>query len=84
MGKDHISHEFGHAIGCIHEHQNPSGGIDWNKSAVYKYYEGTPNNWSIEEVDSNIFQKYKIKQTQFTQLDVASIMMYPIPKEFCK
>jgi hypothetical protein len=25
-------HEFGHAIGLAHEHQNPAGGIEWNEA----------------------------------------------------
>ncbi len=77
-----VVHEFGHALGCIHEHQNPAGGIKWNKPVVYKYYQGPPNNWSKADVDSNLFAKYSANQTQFTKLDPRSIMMYPIPKEF--
>ena len=77
-----VVHEFGHALGCIHEHQNPAGGINWNKPAVYKYYQGPPNNWSKAEVDSNLFQQYAASKTQFTKVDRNSIMMYPIPKEF--
>lgn len=77
-----VVHEFGHALGCTHEHQNPSGGINWNKPAVYKYYQGPPNNWTKEQVDNNLFKKYAANQTQFTKLDPKSIMMYPIPKEF--
>lgn len=77
-----VVHEFGHALGCIHEHQNPAGGINWNKPAVYNYYQGPPNNWTKAEVDSNLFQTYAVSKTQFTKLDPNSIMMYPIPKEF--
>jgi hypothetical protein len=40
-----VLHEFGHALGAIHEHQNPQAGIPWNKEAVYNYYMGPPNNW---------------------------------------
>ena len=28
------AHEFGHAIGLAHEHQNPAGGIQWNEEVV--------------------------------------------------
>lgn len=77
-----VVHEFGHSLGCIHEHQNPAGGIHWNKPVVYKYYEGPPNNWSKTDVDRNLFQKYSANQTQFTQLDPNSIMMYPVPAQF--
>jgi hypothetical protein len=77
-----VIHEFGHALGLIHEHQNPAGGIAWNKPVVYRYYEGPPNNWSKAEVDSNLFQTYSVRQTQFTETDPESIMMYPIPRGF--
>jgi len=33
-----IVHEFGHAVGCIHEHQSPAAGIPWNRTAVEEYY----------------------------------------------
>ncbi|MEP6583118.1 MAG: hypothetical protein ABJA90_02575 [Ginsengibacter sp.] len=77
-----VVHEFGHALGCIHEHQSPSKGIKWNKVVVYKYFEGPPNNWTKAEVDGNMFDKYSKNLTQFTSLDVTSIMMYFFPKEF--
>ena len=77
-----VVHEFGHAVGCIHEHQNPANGIKWNKPAVYKYFEGPPNNWSKAEVDSNLFKKYSKDITQFTAVDTTSIMMYFFPPEF--
>jgi len=73
-----VTHEFGHALGLIHEHQNPAAGINWNKPAVYSYYEGPPNNWTPAQVDVNLFQTYDKDQTQYTQTDPQSIMMYPI------
>jgi hypothetical protein len=76
-----VVHEFGHVLGCIHEHQSPAGNIPWNKDAVYKFYEGPPNNWTKDDVDANLFQKYDASQTQFSALDTHSIMMYAIPKE---
>lgn len=77
-----VVHEFGHALGCIHEHQNPAKGVNWNKPVVYKYFKGLPNNWSKAEVDSNIFDKYSKNITQFTAVDNDSIMMYFFPPEF--
>jgi len=75
-----VLHEFGHALGCIHEHQSPAGGISWNKAAVYEYYGGPPNNWSRVQVDRNIFQAYDSDLTVYSQVDPASIMIYPIPR----
>lgn len=77
-----VTHEFGHALGCIHEHQNPAGSIPWDRPAVYRYYAGPPNNWSKEETDINLFETYDRTQTQFSAFDPASIMLYPIPNDF--
>ncbi|KAF7561935.1 hypothetical protein G7046_g2230 [Stylonectria norvegica] len=71
-----IVHEFGHALGCIHEHQSPAAGIPWNKEAVYAYYAGT---WTRDQVDHNLFQLYSADTTQFSEFDTRSIMLYAIP-----
>lgn len=78
-----VLHEFGHALGMIHEHQSPAAKLKWNKSAVYQYYQGPPNYWSHEQVEHNLFQLYRDEPTltQFTAFDKDSIMLYPIPKE---
>ena len=72
-------HEFGHALGCIHEHQSPGGQIPWDKPKVYAYYAGPPNNWDKAKVDSNLFAKYDMTTTQFSAFDPDSIMLYAIP-----
>jgi hypothetical protein len=74
-----VLHEFGHALGCIHEHQNPATAIPWNKIAVYRYY--AARGWNKARVDRNLFETYSADKTQFTQFDPQSIMLYPIPKE---
>jgi hypothetical protein len=76
-----VLHEFGHALGCIHEHQHPEVAIPWDKEAVYSFYAGPPNNWSTEDVDHNLFQAYGRGQTQFSKFDRDSIMLYAIPDE---
>ncbi|MCC6456593.1 MAG: hypothetical protein IT328_16685 [Caldilineaceae bacterium] len=77
-----VLHEFGHVLGMIHEHQSPAAGIPWNREAVYAYYAGPPNFWSTDEVDHNIFQRYRHDQANSSEFDPASIMLYPIPPEF--
>jgi hypothetical protein len=74
-----VTHEFGHALGCIHEHQNPSADIPWNKPAVYRYY--AARGWSKATVDHNLFAKFSKSQTQFSDFDPASIMLYAIDAE---
>lgn len=77
-----VLHEFGHALGLIHEHQNPAATIPWNRAAVYDYYAGPPNNWTAEQVEVNLFQTYAAELTQHSAFDPHSIMLYPIPAEF--
>jgi len=79
-----VLHEFGHSLGAIHEHQNPKGGIEWNIPAVYAYFTGPPNNWSKEEIDFNIIQKYSITQLNATNFDPLSIMLYAFPASLMK
>jgi serralysin len=76
-----VIHEFGHALGCIHEHQGPSANIKWNKPVVYRYFKET-QGWTEEDVDHNLFDRYSEEITQFTKFDPKSIMIYEIPPEF--
>jgi len=76
-----VLHEFGHALGMIHEHQNPVAKIAWNKAVVYEAYKNGMG-WSKQMVDNNIFKPYDKDITQFTEFDLGSIMGYPIPAKF--
>lgn len=76
-----VLHEFGHALGFLHEHMSPEADIPWDKPKVYEYFMGPPNNWTKEEVDFNVFNKYNIADTHFSDFDTKSIMMYSIENE---
>lgn len=69
-----ILHEFGHALGCIHEHQSPEAGIEWNDDAVYDHYKGL--GWSEAKVRKNIFQRYRRDMVRASKFDPDSIMLY--------
>jgi len=75
-----VLHEFGHALGLIHEHQNPGGKIKWNRDAVIRDLSGPPNNWPLDVIEHNMFEPYSKSETNYSKLDAQSIMMYPIPK----
>ena len=75
-----VLHEFGHAVGLIHEHQNPKGGIKWNKPAVIADLSGPPNNWDAAKIENNMFRYYPPADVVATNADPLSIMMYPIPR----
>jgi hypothetical protein len=74
-----VLHEFGHALGCIHEHQSPGATLKWKKSEVYRVFSGWPNFWTKEDIDHNILSRYTRTQTNFTEFDPDSIMLYEFP-----
>lgn len=73
------AHEFGHAIGLAHEHQNPAGGIAWNEARVIADLSGPPNHWDEATVRHNVLRKYAVDQIRGTDFDPASIMLYAFP-----
>lgn len=75
-----VLHEFGHALGLIHEHQNPNRPIAWNRAAVIHDLSGPPNLWNPETIAENMFKKYEPDELAATKVDPTSIMMYPIPR----
>lgn len=74
-----VLHEFGHALGLIHEHQNPDHPIQWNKPAVIRDLSGPPNFWPLATIQHNVFDRYDPALLSATPVDAKSIMMYAIP-----
>jgi hypothetical protein len=73
------AHEFGHAIGLHHEHQNSDGGIQWNRNEVIRALSGPPNNWTVAQIEHNVLNKYSVDQVRGTKFDPDSIMLYFFP-----
>ena len=71
-----VTHEFGHALGCIHEHQQPKFDRQWDVKKVMKAFQGPPNFWSAEDIQFNVLQKYSPRGVSATQFDPKSIMLY--------
>ena len=77
IDKATVLHEFGHALGLIHEHQSPAnGGFEWNRNKVIEDCSGPPNYWDRETIRSNIFYRYKKSHVSGTRYDKKSIMHY--------
>jgi hypothetical protein len=77
-----VAHEFGHAIGLAHEHQNPAGGIQWNEPVVVREMAKSPNFWDEATTRHNILRKYSLDQINGTAFDPKSIMLYFFPPEW--
>ena len=71
-------HEFGHALGLMHEHRQPGNPIKWNKPVVLKWYEGPPNRWSESMIEEQVFKPYNTSTTVSNGYHPDSIMHYPI------
>lgn len=76
VAKGTTMHEFGHALGLLHEQSYP-GAIKWNKDTVYKYYER--HDWDKEKTDFNVLEVSEQFFTNGTAYDPKSIMHYSIP-----
>lgn len=74
-----VVHEFGHAIGAIHEHSSPSAKLNWNTAEVYRRFSGPPNFWSKADIDHNVLGRYNASQTNASKFDKDSIMLYEFP-----
>src|SRR5436305_14564503 len=68
-----VVHEFGHALGCIHEQASPAAHIPWNKPVVYAWYL-EPLGWNQAQVDSQVFAVVPQQGTWETLFDRFSIM----------
>jgi serralysin len=72
-----VTHEFGHALGLLHEQSFP-GAIKWNKSdSIYQYYKDS-QGWDKDKVDFNVFEVSEQFYTNGTTYDPKSIMHYSV------
>lgn len=76
-----VLHEFGHALGMIHEHQHPHADIPWNTEAVYAYYAQQTPPWDRDKVDVHVLHAYSQSRFNADVYDRESIMHYWIPPE---
>lgn len=73
-----VLHEFGHALGRQHEHQQPGEGcaeeFDWD--ALQRYLAGPPNYWGPERIEANMQALDADGRYLATAFDRDSVMLY--------
>lgn len=75
-----VIHEFGHALGAMHEHQHPHADIPWDKPAVYEFYQNREMNpLTRAQIDRHIFTPFNASDAFHLSYDKKSIMHYPVP-----
>jgi hypothetical protein len=79
-----VVHEFGHAVGAIHEHQSPDVSLKWNRPEVFRVFSGPPNFWAKPDIEHNILKRYSRAHTNSSRFDPKSIMLYAFPGSLFK
>ena len=74
-----ILHEFGHALGLLHEHQSPNANCDAEIDWAAAYKTGADMGWDQAQVDRNFRQLATSTSLNATKVDRKSIMHYSLP-----
>ena len=70
-------HEFGHALGLMHEHQHPENTVDWNTQAVFHEY--TSESVSEDLIQEQFLDVFSDPEFLVTPYDKKSVMHYHVP-----
>lgn len=76
-----VLHEFGHALGLLHEHQHPDADIPWDRPKVYTLYQ-QQFGWSREIVDLNVLPLPRVPGHTYGSYDRHSVMHYEVTNEY--
>ena len=80
-----VLHEFGHAMGFVHEHQvSVNNPLVWDTAKVVAFYKLWPNEWDSLKTLRNVIVRYSKDELNGTGYDPLSIMCYEIPKGLLK
>ena len=79
-----ILHEFGHALGMMHEHQSPSAECDREINWDAAYQMGVKLGWDKEMVHAQMRQLTSLEEFNRTAVDRKSIMHYSLAPELFK
>lgn len=68
-------HEFGHALGLIEEHQNPTANIQWNLPVLVRQLGGPPTYWTKSFIGKQLLSKVPSdKLGEYRSFDPDSVM----------
>lgn len=76
-----VLHEFGHALGLDHEHQNPLADLCWDETAVFKYCKTLNPPRPKEMCKFSFLKKEKDISRVYSNYDRYSIMHYQIDQK---
>ncbi len=79
-----ILHEFGHALGMMHEHQSPVAECDSEINWDAAYQMGVKLGWDKEMVHAQMRQLTNLEEFNRTAVDRKSIMHYSLAPELFK
>lgn len=79
-----ILHEFGHALGMMHEHQSPNAECDSEINWDAAYQMGVKMGWDKEMVHAQMRQLTNLEEFNMTTVDRKSIMHYSLAPELFK
>jgi len=82
LRRAYVLHEFGHALGALHEHQRRDAPLTWKRDVVHAYYLNL-YGWSGAQVDAQVILPFQHQDVASSpKFDRMSVMMYPVHKEF--
>lgn len=72
-----VLHEFGHALGAVHEHQHPDARIPWNEPVLRALL--TSAGYDEQLIARNFLDQYEAADFRYSAYDRDSIMHFDIP-----
>ncbi|KAF2770109.1 zincin [Teratosphaeria nubilosa] len=83
-----VLHQFGHALGLVHEHQHgvkhPEDNLAWDRQALYRHFGQSANAWSHDQINSNVLANCTGDLVLKPVFDVDSVMLYGFPMAMFK
>lgn len=72
-----VLHEFGHALGAVHEHQHPKANIPWNQPLLTSLLKQV--GYTDALINKNFLDHYEAADFQYSAYDRDSVMHFDIP-----